>query len=84
VALKAQLDETILILQMATNDGGILFGSVTSVHIVEELLTQHGITLSEEMLVLDDGKLKSVGEYTLQVNLEENVAAALQVHIQAE
>ena len=83
MALKAQLDETILILQMATNDGGILFGSVTSVHIVEELLTQHGITLSEEMLVLDD-KLKSVGEYSLQVNLEENVAAALQVHIQAE
>lgn len=62
---------------------GRLFGSVTN-HDVSEELGKHGYAVAKSQVRLPNGPLKTVGEYTVSVNLHTDVTVEVAVTVLGE
>ena len=64
-------------------ENGMLFGSVTSKEVVDELLKQHHIKLDKKKLSLPDG-IKTLGTTIVEVKLHPGVSGQITVSVSAE
>jgi large subunit ribosomal protein L9 len=62
---------------------GRLFGSVTN-HDVSEELTKQGYAVAKSQVRMPNGPLKTVGEYTVSVNLHTDVTVDVAVSVLGE
>jgi len=60
---------------------GKLFGSISGADIADALKSQHGIDIDKKKFVLKD-HIKECGQYSVQIKLYANVAAALKVAVE--
>ncbi|NYT76849.1 50S ribosomal protein L9 [Alcaligenaceae bacterium] len=75
--------KTFTVAQKAGVDGR-LFGSVTSMDIVEALRKEGFDTVEKSQVRLPDGPLKAVGEYTVHLVLHADVDSDISVVVQGE
>lgn len=74
---------TVVVTQKAGVDGR-LFGSVTTMDIAAALERDGLGTIEKSKIRLQDGALKAVGEYPVQIALHPDVVAELTVDVQGE
>jgi large subunit ribosomal protein L9 len=74
-----------LLVQIARRAGpeGHLFGSVTSLDIIEALEAQ-GFSIEKAGVHLPEGPLKNVGEYAISVSVHPEVTVAIKANVIAE
>lgn len=80
--LAAQLEATSCTIQVRTGESGKLFGSVTSLQIVEALKAQ-GIELDKHQIELAE-PLRELGVFNVPVKLDAGVQTSLKVWIVEE
>lgn len=81
VALKADLDTKVIELKAKAGEEGKLFGSITNTVISEEL-TKLGFDIDRKKIVADN--IKTLGEHSVKIRLDEGVNAVIKVIVQAE
>lgn len=77
-----QMNELSLIFERKAGDGGLLFGSVTSMDIAEALKAK-GYEIDRRKITLKDA-IKETGDYTVNVKLHREVSIAVPVSVIAE
>lgn len=83
-AIGEKLNElTVTIAQKAGVDGR-LFGSVTTMDITNALNSQGFDTVQRSQIRLDEGALKAVGSYPVQVQLHADVSVEITVQVEGE
>lgn len=81
--LKAnQISSTELDIAVKTGASGKIFGSITTLQI-SNLLKEQGIEVDRRMITVKD-PIKSVGNYTVSVELHREVEAELRLNVKAE
>jgi len=80
--LAEQLEGVSCTIPMLVGEQDKLFGSVTAKDI-EEALAQEGIKLSRKRIILDE-PIKSLGVYTIDVRLHQEVTGKLKVWVVAK
>ncbi len=78
-ALAARIEAITLNLAHQAGEEGKLFGAVTNMELVEQLLAQ-GIEIDRKKIILAE-PIKHVGEFTATVKLHPEVSANLKVNI---
>ena len=81
-ALAARLQTVACRFERKVGEEGRLFGSVTSMDIAEQLL-ESGFEVDRRRIQLDQ-PIRSLGEFTVGVRLQANVAAEFKVTVVAE
>ena len=81
-AQKAQMSTIALAFERKAGDGGLLFGSVTSMDIAEAIQAQ-GYEIDRRKIVLKDA-IKETGDYTVKVKLHREVVLEVPVKVTAE
>jgi large subunit ribosomal protein L9 len=81
-AVAKRLSETPLTLKRKVGEQDKLYGSVTTLDIVEAL-AQRGVTLDRRLLELSE-PIKTVGDFEVPVKLHRDVPAKLKVKVEAE
>ena len=80
---KAKLINTAkIIINAQASDEGKLYGSI-GVSDIKDALTKQNITVNKREIVMPNGVLHSVGEYTVEVHLHSDVIATLNIEIKA-
>jgi len=77
--LAKQIEKAICTIAVKTAEGGKLFGSVTAANIAE-VLKEQGLELDRHCIGLEE-PIKEVGFFTVQINLNPQVKAALKVSV---
>lgn len=72
-------DITVTIAAMASDEGK-LYGSVSANEIKDALIAK-SIEISKREIVLPEGPIHSIGEYTVEIHVHSDVIAKLQVQI---
>ncbi|MHB8368258.1 MAG: 50S ribosomal protein L9 [Leptospirales bacterium] len=81
--IKAEkISELLLPVSVKVGQNGKIFGSVTSMHIVD-LLVSHDISLDKKQIHIET-PLREIGEYSLSVNLGHGIHSTLRIQIVAE
>ncbi|MCL2570915.1 MAG: 50S ribosomal protein L9 [Defluviitaleaceae bacterium] len=80
--LAEKLQAKPVILKVKVGDKGRMFGSISNKEIAEAIQSQLGLIVDKKKIVLAD-PVKAVGTYTVTVKLHAQVAAKLNVEIQA-
>lgn len=70
------------VISVKTGENEKLYGSVTSID-VSNLLKQEGIEIDKRKIELPE-HIKSLGEYTIKIKLEEGIQAQIKLKIQKE
>ncbi|WP_410519872.1 50S ribosomal protein L9 [Candidatus Mesenet endosymbiont of Agriotes lineatus] len=70
----------IILVRQAASEGGRLFGSVT-VRDVAEALMQIGFSIHHRSLSFTDNVIKSLGEYTIKVELHAEVIVPITLYV---
>ena len=78
----AKLNDTTVIIAAQASDEGKLYGSVGAGEIQEALFAK-SIEVSKREIVMPEGPLHSVGQYTVEIHVHSDVIANLQVEIVA-
>lgn len=78
--LAEKINAVSLRVPVRVGEGDKLYGSVTSAQIVELLASEHGIDLDKKKLHMEDS-LRALGEYSLEVRLQQDVKAHVQVTV---
>ena len=78
-ALAAKISEMTVEIHMQASDDGHLFGSVTE-RLVCEAYAEKGITIEYQRVRMDK-HIRSLGEYTLNIKLHQDVIAAGKINI---
>jgi large subunit ribosomal protein L9 len=81
-AVSQKISELTLTVPVKVGETGKLFGSVTTMHI-SELLLSHEIKIDKKDLHLEH-PVKEVGEYQVMVNLGHGLHASLKINVIAE
>jgi large subunit ribosomal protein L9 len=76
----AALNDVTLVLEVQATDEGKLYGSI-GVAEISEALAQREIELDKKEIMMPEGALQSLGEYTLALQLHSEVTANLQVEV---
>jgi len=79
-ALAARISELTLQLHKKSGEGGRLYGSITTMHIAEELEKQYKIALDKRKFVLET-PIRNIGAFELPIKLYPEVVASLKVHV---
>lgn len=82
-ALAARMDGLLLQITRKTGVDGKLFGSVTSVDVVDALKTQ-GFEVEKMMIRMPQGPLKQIGDHPLVVALHSDVLTSITVSVLGE
>jgi large subunit ribosomal protein L9 len=78
----AKLNDLTLTVRAMASDEGKLYGSV-GVNEVKEALTEKGIAVNKREIVMPEGPLHSVGNYTVELHVHSDVIAQVQLEIVA-
>jgi len=78
-AVKAKIEKLELAFEAAAGEGGKLFGSVTTVHIAEQL-AQKGIEIDRRKIELKE-PIKTVGDHTISVKVRGDVRATVKLTV---
>ncbi|HRD71355.1 MAG TPA: 50S ribosomal protein L9 [Legionella sp.] len=76
----AKLNDTNLVVAAMASDEGKLYGSV-GVNEIKEALVAKSIEISKREIVMPEGPLHSIGNYTVEIHVHSDVIAHLQVEI---
>jgi large subunit ribosomal protein L9 len=74
------LNQVRLVINAMASDEGKLYGSV-GVNEIKEALVAQSVEVSKREIVMPDGALHSVGEYTVEIQVHSDVVAELHVEI---
>ena len=81
--LAKQLEaKPVVVVKTKVGEGGKLFGSITTMDIAEAIKAQLGIEVDKKKLVLDK-PIKEIGKFTVEAKLYTDVAAKVEVSIEA-
>ncbi|MBI2818923.1 MAG: 50S ribosomal protein L9 [Acidobacteria bacterium] len=80
--LAAMLSQTTLTVERKAGENGVLFGSVTSIDIAEELLKK-GFEIDRRKIHLDE-PLKQLGEFQVPVRLHKDVTVSVPIQVVPE
>lgn len=80
IAVKAQLEQISVKIQVKTGDSGKIFGSVTNKEIAAALEEQTKIAIDKKKIILDN-PIKTLGEHKVDIKLHTDVTAKLNVEI---
>ena len=78
----AKLNDTSVTISAQASDEGKLYGSVGTAEIHDALLAK-SIKVSKREIVMPEGPLHSVGQYTVEIHVHGDVVANLQVEVVA-
>jgi large subunit ribosomal protein L9 len=81
--LSEKLNGKVLEIKAKTGSKGKLFGSITSMDIVEALKREYGTVFDRKKIVLEE-PIKSVGETTVEIKLYPGVSTQIKVKVIAE
>ncbi|MCL2497874.1 MAG: 50S ribosomal protein L9 [Symbiobacteriaceae bacterium] len=81
--LATQLEGTTIIIKAKHGEGGRLFGSITNVHIAEELKKQRGLEVDRKRIEIKD-TIKMIGHYEVTVRLYSGITATININIHPE
>jgi large subunit ribosomal protein L9 len=73
--LAAQINAVTIEVAAKVSETGKIFGSVTSIQLAEALKAQHNIEVDRRKISFHHEDVKSLGEYTAQVDLHREVKA---------
>ncbi|MDX2346119.1 MAG: 50S ribosomal protein L9 [Legionella sp.] len=76
----AALNDVTLIIETPATDEGKLYGSI-GVAEVSEALASRSIEVDKREVMMPEGPLQSVGEYTLDIQLHSEITAKLQIEV---
>lgn len=82
-AIAGQLAETALVFHARAGTTGKLYGSITTTHIADAILSEKGITLDKRKIDLRE-PIRMVGEHKVKIKLAADVVAEVRVVIEAE
>ena len=77
----ARVDGTRLVIEVNASEEGKLFGSVGTRDIAEALNRQTGSDMQKSEVVMPHGVIRQLGEYSLQLNLGQDVTARITVAV---
>jgi large subunit ribosomal protein L9 len=80
--LREMLDELELVFRRRVGEQNVLYGSVTSSDIGDEL-DARGFTVDRRKILLDD-HIKKLGDVVVPIRLFPEVVAELKIHVEAE
>ena len=78
------LGELTITLAARAGEQGKLFGSITAQDIANAVLAQSGHHLSKHEVRLEEGPLRQLGQFTVDIHLHSEVTVPLTVNIVAE
>ncbi len=76
----AKLSDTTVVISAMASEEGKLYGSVGANEIKEALLAK-SIEVSKREIVMPEGPIHSVGEFTVEIHLHSDVIAILQIEV---
>ena len=76
----AKLNDTTVTISAMASDEGKLYGSITA-NEIKDALNEKSIEVSKREIVMPDGPLHSVGDYSVEIHVHSDVIATLQVQI---
>ncbi|MDF1646125.1 MAG: 50S ribosomal protein L9 [Legionellaceae bacterium] len=76
----AQLNDVTLMLEVQATDEGKLYGSI-GVSEVSEALAARSIEVDKREVMMPEGPLQALGQYTLALQLHSEVTANLQIEV---
>lgn len=76
----AKLNDITLVISAMASDEGKLYGSV-GVNEIKDALIEKSIEISKREIVMQEGPLHSIGNYTVEIHVHSDVIANLQVEI---
>lgn len=76
----AKLNDTTLVVSAMASDEGKLYGSV-GVNEIKDALVAKSIDISKREIVMPDGPLHSIGNFTIEIHVHSDVIAHLQIEI---
>ena len=80
---KAKLENASVTIYANASTEGKLYGSVGPREIAEAL-TKHGMPVGKSEVVMGEGAIRNVGEYTVMVHLHADVEVPVKVVVEAE
>ena len=81
-ALAAKINGLTLTIGAKTSSTGVIFGSVNSIQVAEEL-AKHGFDIDRKIIVIKDA-IKEVGTYKAVIKLHREVSAEVTLEVVAE
>lgn len=81
-SLFAKLNDKVFNIQAKSGVDGKLFGSVTSMDIVDIIKSVAEVVLEKSAILLPNGPLKIIGEFEVEVLLHHGVRAKVKINIQ--
>lgn len=82
--LQAALQGKVVRIAVKVGENGQLFGSINNMMVAEALQNQHNYEVDRKKIVVEGDKIKSVGNYTAQVNIYREYKAELALEVVAE
>ncbi|MBA3535339.1 MAG: 50S ribosomal protein L9 [Tatlockia sp.] len=76
----AKLNDTTVVISAMASDEGKLYGSITA-NEIKDALVKKSIEVSKREIVMPEGPLHSVGDYTVEIHVHSDVIAVLQVQV---
>ena|SRR3972149_1040113 len=80
--LKEELEKVSITIKMKAGEGDMLFGSVTSAHIAEEL-GKLNFQIDKRKIGVDE-PIKRLGEYEIPVKVHKNITSCVKVSVVKE
>ena len=78
----AKLNDITLVIEAQASDEGKLYGSIGP-NEVKDALVAKSVEVSKREIVMPDGPLHSIGQYTIEIHVHSDVIANLQLEIVA-
>ncbi len=76
----AKINDTSITISAMASDEGKLYGSITA-NEIKDALNEKSIEVSKREIVMPEGPLHSIGDYTVEIHVHSDVIAVLQVQI---
>lgn len=80
-ALAAKFSDVLLTFHRVLKDDDALFGSIGVSEILHALKSDHGIGLDRSMVVLKEGNIRALGDYTARIHLHEHVVVDCPIQV---
>ena len=76
----AKLNDITLVIEAQASDEGKLYGSIGP-NEVKDALVAKSVEVSKREIVMPDGPLHSIGQYTIEIHVHSDVIANLQLEV---
>ena len=79
----AKLNDTNLVISALSSDEGKLYGSI-GINEIKDALQEKKVEVSKREIVMPDGPLHSLGNYTVEIHVHSDIIAKLQIEVIAD